>query len=1503
MKTKVFSLFLFIISISFAQIPTSGLTHEYLFTNGSYNTTVGSDNLTQSGGTIATVADREGAPTNAIELNNSFLFTPQVAPTNRASISFWIKTNTNDTFDRAIIDYHKRNARIPTSTEIGFFLALDEGKIDLNANYRYGYNFMQASESTFYTGAHGFRSNAFVADNDWHHIVLTIDNGALNGNIHYEYNLYIDGVLDNTLTRTSTPPAQSGQIYGQLSTLERITAGNNRNGNLISDRVYGDAIDDIRRYTRTLSSAEVNALYNDADSCIPTQLTATDVQSSSVDLSWMATPDQTSWDVSYTTSGGNPSTGTIVSNVGASPYTLNGLLPTTAYDIYVRSTCNGILSGWSDVASITTTAVQEIIYVDIDATGANDGSSWANAYTGLNDALSGIPVGTERAIWIADGTYTPTTTNADPRMATFTVPTLVKIYGGFNGTETMLSQRDPAINITKLSGDLQGNDNGTLTTTETTRTDNAYHIISLREDMTDVVVDGLTISDANPSGGGTFTGNVANRINNGTGGAVYVALVNTAERVEAKFNNCILENNTGDNGAVFGTYIQNGNASVSYQVDFTNSKIRSNYSRLAPIMLYYGQNGATISGQIVNSVFTNNTTPTSRNTGSCLGIGRVNGSASVVQVDVINSTFTNNSAQSGQVITASGAAELSTISNCIIYGNGSSTPLQFVTAPFPPVNNSIVEGGQQGGTNLDPLFTSATDFTLQLNSPAINAGNNSFLPVDITEDIDGNQRIFDTTVDMGAYEFTANCGEFFNITLTPSATVATEATLTWNHPFDSGDTFDVVYVVSGMPIGSGTTINGISGNSQLLTGLSSNFYDIYLRANCSGSPSAYELHTLGFKVPIFVNASATGADNGSGWTNAYTSLETALTVASNDDVIWVAAGTYKPAGTSRLNSFMITNDNLTIYGGFNGTETQLSQRDFRANETILSGDVNDDDTVVTFSGGGRNENLYHVVEVTGQSLTLDGIVISGGQATASSGDDRFGAGIYKDVGVDNLVVTNSKFRNNVSIGGSSIFARCANGETISVLNSIFHDNLGTYAAGLYAINGNNVSYTVTLANSLFYNNTTRNSGSNLGFTGSSVWLRANGTSSSLTSTVTNCTFVDNTDIGTRASTNRGTFSASRSGTANHTVVVSNSVFYGNRGANNAVTRVITNGHTIIANSITVNNAIDENNFVGVPAGSQTNTSNANPLFTDAANGDYTLTASSPAINAGNNTFVIGTTDVANNNRVEDTTVDIGAYEYAAATSVLLSPRVFLQGPMLGGNAIMNDDLRAGNDLPTTSPYADGATCDAAVFTVTGNDAIIDWIWVELRDVTTNTIILDSQSALLQRDGDVVAVDGTSSLLFNQSVGSYYVVLKHRNHLGVMTNNTISLSGTTAIVDFTDANNQITFGSNSQTTFGMPSGITAMWAGNVNGDDIVQYSGTTPDTPSILSQVLNDAGNFLNFPTYISEGYNVHDINMDGNTQYTGTTPDTPLILQNVLAHPGNFLNFSTYQIQEQLPEN
>ncbi len=266
-------------------------------------------------------------------------------------------------------------------------------------------------------------------------------------------------------------------------------------------------------------------------------------------------------------------------------------------------------------------------------------------------------------------------------------------------------------------------------------------------------------------------------------------------------------------------------------------------------------------------------------------------------------------------------------------------------------------------------------------------------------------------------------------------------------------------------------------------------------------------------------------------------------------------------------------------------------------------------------------------------------------------------------------------------------------------------------------------------------------------------------------------------------------------------------------------------------------------------------------------------------------------------------------ETACTTDFTLGIDVFLQGALLNPNTgeenLMRDDLRVAGFIPTTSPYVDALTCEATVFDTTGNDAIVDWILIEFRDATDNTIVTYSQSALLQRDGDVVDVDGISDIAFSfDGEADFYLGLQHRNHLGIMTSSSIPfVNNALTTINFTDATNQFTYGTAAQTDNGMPTDTVAMWCGDVNGDSIIQYSGTDPDVPAILSEILNDSGNFLNFPTYAITGYNDNDIDMNGTIQYSGTDPDTPFILQNVLAHPSNFFGFSTYQILGQTPEN
>ncbi len=133
-------------------------------------------------------------------------------------------------------------------------------------------------------------------------------------------------------------------------------------------------------------------------------------------------------------------------------------------------------------------AAGSIIYVDADATGAGDGSSWTDAFTGLQPALE--TAGSGDQIWVAEGIYTPTHLfdPLDPRSASFQMKNGLAIYGGFAGSETGLEQRDWVSHPTILSGDI-----GTVGDAS----DNSYHVFYHLEDLaldSSAVLDGFTIT-------------------------------------------------------------------------------------------------------------------------------------------------------------------------------------------------------------------------------------------------------------------------------------------------------------------------------------------------------------------------------------------------------------------------------------------------------------------------------------------------------------------------------------------------------------------------------------------------------------------------------------------------------------------------------------------------------------------------------------------------------------------------------------------------------------------------------------------------------------------------------------------------------------------------------------------------------------------------------------------------------------------------------------------------
>ena len=136
-----------------------------------------------------------------------------------------------------------------------------------------------------------------------------------------------------------------------------------------------------------------------------------------------------------------------------------------------------------------------------------------------------------------------------------------------------------------------------------------------------------------------------------------------------------------------------------------------------------------------------------------------------------------------------------------------------------------------------------------------------------------------------------------------------------------------------------------------------------------------------------------------------------------------------------------------------------------------------------------------------------------------------------------------------------------------------------------------------------------------------------------------------------------------------------------------------------------------------------------------------------------------------------------SYTNCYDTSIPVAISTLLEGPFDPATGMMNDALREAGVLPMTEPYsamgfvpvgsnAGGETITATVLATTGQNAIVDWVWVELRDANDSTSVVAARAGLLQRDGDVVDTDGTSALRFEGlAVGNYYLAIFHRNHLG------------------------------------------------------------------------------------------------------------------------------------------
>jgi hypothetical protein len=407
---------------------------------------------------------------------------------------------------------------------------------------------------------------------------------------------------------------------------------------------------------------------------------------------------------------------------------------------------------------------RNLIYVDRNATGENNGQSWSDAFNDLQDAIAAAAASAgpdvDTQIWIADGVYTPSqrTDPSDPRSATFQLRDYVTVYGGFDGGEPAFGERDFRSNIVVLSGDLNGDDGPGFSNTA----ENAYHVVTASGSGSSAVLDGVTITAGHAYEGGQFDWR-------SRGGGVL------SHGGEAMFANCSIVANRALDGA--GVYSSAGDL-IAINCAFLGNRAGR-------------QGGGVFSGgpnlQVVNSIFIGNTAGDDPGYGGAGGGVAAKGSGQ--SATVTNSAFVGN-----QVVDGTGGGIWSaslmttTVTNSVLWDNRRDATTDYAaqldddSLAVTVVNYNAIQYwhpglGGSGNTGGSPDFVDADgpddaygtgdeNLRLGFGSACIDTGDNDAVPTDVVDldhnnnsdeplpiDLDGNPRVVSTAVDMGPYEF------------------------------------------------------------------------------------------------------------------------------------------------------------------------------------------------------------------------------------------------------------------------------------------------------------------------------------------------------------------------------------------------------------------------------------------------------------------------------------------------------------------------------------------------------------------------------------------------------------------------------------------------------------------------------------------------------------------------------------------------------------------------------
>lgn len=293
---------------------------------------------------------------------------------------------------------------------------------------------------------------------------------------------------------------------------------------------------------------------------------------------------------------------------------------------------------------------------------------------------------------------------------------------------------------------------------------------------------------------------------------------------------------------------------------------------------------------------------------------------------------------------------------------------------------------------------------------------------------------------------------------------------------------------------------------------------------------------------IYVDLNAVGLNDGTSWTDAFTDLNIALLFASPDDDIWVTVGTYYPTSTNNRESTFNLRNQIDMFGGFIGGESDIDSRDHE-NRTTLSGNIGDPDAV--------EDNSRHISWVSTDyvEMRLDGFIVRDGYAEGSSG-----GAIYTNLGY--ITFYNCIFKNNYCLYGGAI---CSTNSSMNYLYCVFENNSGVWGGAYQCWGGTDDRF----YNCDFINNSSE-------YLGGAITAQLN-----TQITVDNCRFIGNSgDLG-------GAIAIENNGQLN----CMNSIFNGNNANSGAAIYITGNSQFNCYNSAVVqNNATLEGGGIFIETG-------------------------------------------------------------------------------------------------------------------------------------------------------------------------------------------------------------------------------------------------------------------------------------------------------------------------------